>query len=67
MASRWGSVLDTHSWTLSTVILARAEGVATRAVDRGEGLPPDRRAELDRLVEAELAAAQRRTMALPLA
>jgi len=33
------------------------------ARDRGEVLPPDRQAELDRLVEAELVAAQRRTMA----
>ena len=34
------------------------------ARDRGEPLPPDLQVELDRLVEAELAAAQRRTMAL---
>ena len=34
------------------------------ARDRGEQFPPDQQAELDRLVEAELAAAQRRTMAL---
>ena len=34
------------------------------ARDRGEEPPPDRQAELDRWVEAELVAARRRTMAL---
>ncbi len=34
------------------------------ARDRGEALPPDRQAERDRWVEAELVAARRRTMAL---
>ena len=34
------------------------------ARDRGEPFPPDRQAELERLIEAELTAAQRRTLAL---
>ncbi|MBS1247823.1 MAG: hypothetical protein H6R48_612 [Proteobacteria bacterium] len=34
------------------------------ARDRGEPFPPARQAELERLVEAELTAAQRRTLAL---
>ncbi len=34
------------------------------ARDRGERLPPDQQTELDRLVEAELTAAQRRTTVL---
>lgn len=45
--------------------LAELMGEWRAARDRGEGLSPDRQAELDRLVEAELAAARRRTMALP--
>jgi len=45
--------------------LAELMGEWRAARDRGEELPPDRQAELDRLVEAELVAARRRTLAFP--
>ena len=45
--------------------LAELMGEWRAARDRGEALPPDQQAELDQLVEAELVAAQRRTLAFP--